>query len=192
MVAPITSLTHPSTSIIDPPSTVRRSTRVINKLGYLNDFHCSLVYTSDTPVYLTFPHTLSKVLAYDTLSPSYRVFALSISLDFEPFEPQFFYQAVKHEHWRVAMKEELDSMERTATWSVVPLLAGKQAIGCRWIFKNKFNANSTIARHKARLVAKGYNQQEGIDFIDTFSPVAKLVTIKMLLGFAASHHWHLA
>ena len=168
---------------------VRKSSRVISKPNYLKDFHCSLISTADSSARLTSPHSLSSVLAYDSLSSSHRAFALSVSMD---FEPQFFHQAVKYPHWQTAMKEELDAMENNHTWSVVPLPPDKKSIGCRWLFKNKFNADGTIARHKARLVAKGYNQQEGIDFIDTFSPVAKLVTVKMLLALAAARKWHLA
>ena len=107
------------------------------------------------------------------------------------YEPQFYHQAVKFPEWRIAMKEELDAMELNKTWSVVSLPKGKQSIGCKWIYKIKYKSDGSIERHKARLVAKGYNQQEGLDFIETFSPVAKLVTVKVLLALATSHKWHL-
>lgn len=81
------------------------------------------------------------------------------------------------------MTAELTAMENNQTWSVVPLPEGKHSIGCKWIFKIKHKADGSIERYKARLVAKGYTQQEGIDYIETFSPVAKLVTIKSLVNF---------
>ena len=89
------------------------------------------------------------------------------------------------------MKAELEAMESNQTWSVVPLPPGKQSIGCKWVYKIKHRSNGSIERYKAHLVAKGYNQEEGIDFLDTFSPVAKIVTVKVLLALAARQNWNL-
>lgn len=89
------------------------------------------------------------------------------------------------------MMEELSALEENGTWSVVPLPHGKHAIGCRWVYKIKYASNGTVDRHKARLVAKGYTQQEGVDFFETFSPVAKLTSVKIVLALAAVNQWHL-
>lgn len=89
------------------------------------------------------------------------------------------------------MNEELLALEKNDTWTVCSLPPGKHAIGCKWEYKIKINADGTLERYKARLVAKGYTQQEGIDFAKTFSPVAKMTTVKTLLAVSAAKNWHL-
>lgn len=89
------------------------------------------------------------------------------------------------------MQSELAAMESNNAWTVVPLPPNKHTVGCRWVYKIKYNSDGSSERHKARLVAKGYTQQKGVDFTETFSPVAKLTTVKVLLALATQQHWHL-
>jgi hypothetical protein len=106
-------------------------------------------------------------------------------------EPTTYEQACHDPNWVAAMKFEIQALEENKTWSMVPLPLGQRPIGCKWVFKIKYHADGTIERHKARLVAKGFTQREGIDYKDTFAPVAKLVTVRCLLAIAAVRHWPL-
>lgn len=82
-------------------------------------------------------------------------------------------------------------MLNNKTCSLVELPPNRQAIGCRWVFRVKENADGTINKYKARLVAKGYHQQFGFDFNETFSPVVKPVTIRIILTLALTYGWPL-
>ena len=82
------------------------------------------------------------------------------------------------------MQEELQQFERNEVWTLVPRPKDKTVIGTKWVFRNKTNEEGIVVRNKARLVAQGYNQEEGIDFEETFAPVARLEAIRMLCAFA--------
>ena len=89
------------------------------------------------------------------------------------------------------MQQELSTLEANQTWELTSLPPGKFPIGCRWVYKIKHHPDGSIACYKARLMAKGYNQVEGIDFIDSFSPMTKPVTVRLLIAIVASSSWPL-
>lgn len=152
----------------------------------LRNFHCNLLNHHPNS---HIPYPISKYISYDSLSTSHRNLFPTVSSN---YETQYYHQAIPFQHWKDATKEELLAMETNRTWTVVPLPPNKHTIGCKWIYKIKYKSDGSIERYKARLVSKGYTQQEGIDFHETFSPVAKMVTVKVLLALAFSQKWHLA
>ena len=169
----------------------KRSTRSVTRPSYLQDFHCNYV-TSVQPLsssQLGTSHPLSSHVSYHHLSPSYKTFCYAIS---SLVEPQFYYQAVSDPQWQAAMAAEIAALEANNTWTLASLLAGKRSIGCKWVYKIKYKADGSIERYKARLVAKGFTQKEGIDYFETFSPVAKMVSVKVVLTVAAIKGWFLS
>jgi histone deacetylase 1/2 len=90
------------------------------------------------------------------------------------------------------MNEEYNALVQNKTWHLVPSHKGnKNIIDCKWVYKIKKNADGSIDRYKARLVAKGFKQRYGIDYEDTFSPVVKAATIRLVLSIAVSRGWSL-
>nr|GEW73491.1 ribonuclease H-like domain, reverse transcriptase, RNA-dependent DNA polymerase [Tanacetum cinerariifolium] len=104
-------------------------------------------------------------------------------------EPKNYKESSSDKKWIEAMKVELDSINRNNTWELTTLPKGHKAIGLKWVFKTKKDANGNIIKHKARLVAKGYIQEHGMDFEEVFALVARMETIRLLLPIAASNKW---
>ena len=151
----------------------------------------------DFDVAITPPSPTSFIVDSTSDSPPRRVRSLAdiyASNDFAclAIEPTCFEVATINEDWMRAMKEELEAIEKNKTWRLVELPDGKDAIGLKWIYKSKFNADCTLKKNKARLVVKGYAQIPRIDFSETFAPVARLDTVRIILSVAAHNGWSVA
>ncbi|XP_073368117.1 uncharacterized protein [Aegilops tauschii subsp. strangulata] len=121
-------------------------------------------------------HRTDGTVNYD---PSRRAFLVSR-------EPRDHREAMASPAWRAAMQLEIDALRHNGTWTLVRPPPHVNVIDCKWVFKVKYKADGTVDRHKARLVAKGFKQRYGLDYDDTFSPVVKLVTVRMVLSIAVS------
>jgi len=99
-------------------------------------------------------------------------------------EPQSVYEALKDELWTAIMQEKLNQFVRNEVWNPFPRTNLMNVIGTKGVFRNKSDDSGIITRNKARLVPKGYNQVEGIDYDETFAPVARLEAVRLLLAFA--------
>jgi Reverse transcriptase (RNA-dependent DNA polymerase) len=162
-------------NIIEGP--LRRTTRVPRASSRLRDF---VTYKVCYPI--------QDFITYDNVAPQYKALLTSIS---NQKEPSIFEEAINQPVWCKAMKEELGALERNETWEIVQLPKGKKVVGCKWVYKLKYNSDGTIERYKARLVAKGYTQTHGIDYQETFAPVAKMNTVRILFSIAVNQNWTL-
>ena len=95
-----------------------------------------------------------------------------------------FLKAESDESWMIAMQEELNQFERNDVWELVRRPIHQSIIGTKWVYRNKLDEHGTVVRNKTRLVTKGYNQEEGIDYEETYAPVARLESIRILCAFA--------
>ncbi|GKC56600.1 putative RNA-directed DNA polymerase [Tanacetum coccineum] len=123
-------------------------------------------------------------IARGNISKEAKAFFASLYLEEDPSNVE---QTLKSEKWKNVMDVEMDALMRNGTWDKCILPQGKKPVGCRWIFTIKYKPDGTIERYKARLVAKGYTQTYGIDYSETFSPIAKIDTIRVLFSIAAKN-----
>jgi hypothetical protein len=107
----------------------------------------------------------------------------------ETHDPETFPEASGHPDWVTTMNEEYHSLMTKDTWDLVPLPKGRKLVRCKWVCRTKYASDGSGERHKARLVAKGFSQVEGIDYNETFAPVAKMNSICIVLSLVASHKW---
>lgn len=174
---------------LDPDShdspVLKHSTRTRTRPLWWDDY---VVHTSThkSTVNYAVKYPITNFLSTQSFSHDHAAFLTKLV---QHKEPTSFAQAVLDPNWVDAMNKELDALVANRTWILVPLPPGKKPIGCRWVYKIKYHENGEIERYKARLVAKGYTQEIGIDFHDTFSPVAKGVTIKSVFAVASSKNW---
>ncbi|KAF5754617.1 putative RNA-directed DNA polymerase [Helianthus annuus] len=171
------TVVHDETNLSEGQS-VRRSSR---KVSFPNKF-------SDFVVEGKVKYGIEKVVNYANLSVDNMCLVTSLNKSVEPCS---YNEAVKDSRWIEAMNNEMEALLRNNTWEVVDLPKGRKPIGCKWVYKIKYRANGEIERYKARLVAKGFNQREGIDFGETFSPVVKMVTVRIVLKLAVNNCWPL-
>jgi len=114
-----------------------------------------------------------------------RVLMCAMSDDIEPTSYEEVLTSPNRDQWLIAMKEEMDSMDKNKVWELVDLPPNRKAIGNKWVLKIKRRADGLIDKYKARLVAKGYTQMEGVDFLETFSPVVRFDSIRVILAMVA-------
>ena len=88
------------------------------------------------------------------------------------------------------MQAEYDALIKNKTWSLIPMCSYFQVVGCKWVFRTKYNTDGSISKHKARLVAKGFHQTAGVDYSETFSPVIKSSTIRIILSLVVMQGWN--
>jgi hypothetical protein len=112
----------------------------------------------------------------------------------EQDEPQSYEAAMNSpfaQEWKVAMKNEIDSLTKMGTWELVEKPTDRNTIKGKWVFKIKRNDDGSTKKFKARFVAKGFSQTLGVDYWDTFAPVAKMSTLRTVLAVAVQQNWHL-
>jgi hypothetical protein len=120
-----------------------------------------------------------------------QLFNLSASTAAPPLSPlpSSYRQALKDPNWHAAMLDEFNALIQNDTWSLIPCPAGANVVTGKWIFRHKLKSDGSLERYKARWVVHGFTQQAGVDYGETFSPVVKPTTIRVVLALATSHSW---
>ncbi|CAM8959948.1 unnamed protein product [Rhodiola kirilowii] len=161
---------------------LRKSSRISKPPLWTKDYICNTVFNRSSP------HQMHNFVSYSKCAPHHATFALQIS---SIQEPTSYTQASKDAQWVEAMHKEIKALEGNNTWVLTDLPKNKTVVDCKWIYKIKYLSDGSIERLKARLVARGFTQVEGLDYHETFAPVAKMTTVRCLLAIAAARDWPL-
>ncbi|KAH9745092.1 retrovirus-related pol polyprotein from transposon RE1 [Citrus sinensis] len=106
-------------------------------------------------------------------------------------EPDTVQEAINDERWFQSMKAKYDALMSNGTWTLVPRTEHHKLVGNKWVFRVKSNTDGSLAKYKARLVAKGFQQIEGVNYSETFSPVVKAATVRVVLSLAVMNQWQI-
>lgn len=129
---------------------------------------------------------LQSLLSKDTCASDFVGFSFIADIH-DCDEPKTFRVAASNSKWQQAMQEESDALKTQGTWNLVPLPSNRSIVGSKWVYKIKRNPDGSVARYKARLVAQGFTQEHGIDYSETFSPVVRQTTVRLILSLATYH-----
>lgn len=175
-------------------SMLRHSLRQRRQPIWMRDYDCQAHYTtldskekwSDKKKLSPLTPATYPFIIPNHFNPTHLTFVANIS-DIQ--EPSSYSEVKDQVVWVEAMNAEIMALEKNHTWEMTNLPTGKRPTGCKWVFKVKLKADGSVERYKARAVAKGYHQIEGVDHQDSFSPVVKVVTVRVLLAMAAAYSW---
>ncbi|KAL9239991.1 hypothetical protein vseg_014258 [Gypsophila vaccaria] len=136
------------------------------------------------------PHPYGTRASHNIFKPIDRL-NLSAQLTPTPSEPTTIKQALADPQWHAAMLQQHKALLTNKTWDLVPRSATQNVIGCKWVFRLKYKPDGSLDKYKARLVAKGFHQRPGLDYNETFSPVVKPATVRVILTLAITNSWPL-
>ncbi|XP_028548665.1 uncharacterized protein LOC110097480 isoform X2 [Dendrobium catenatum] len=192
----------PPTSLLIPHSISHQSNKQVHNLGSAlpgtsnssislerQPQLSTLQDTAISPVPHPIPHQMTTRSKTGSLKPVQRLNLLHHNQALS--DPTTYSEASKQFEWRQAMAQEFFALQKQGTWTLVPPPTNAPVLGSKWTYRTKYNSDGSIARFKARLVAQGNQQEYGINYQDTFSPVAKLPTIRILFTIALFHQWQI-
>jgi len=155
---------------------IRRVSQIRQPPTYLKDYQVTINTTKIRRMSRNKNH-ISFFMSYERLSPCFRLFMFVVQV--YP-EPKSYKETCKYPHWRATMNGEIMALENNNIGYVTSLSKNKYSINYRWVIKIKRKVDDSLDRYKARLVIKDYTQLEELDFLDAFSPVVKLTTIRLI------------
>nr|AAT38052.1 unknown protein [Oryza sativa Japonica Group]BAG97874.1 unnamed protein product [Oryza sativa Japonica Group] len=191
--SPSSSRRAPSSPAVRPPTSSSRPAGTLEPFPYHYQRRLALtpppqVVAPAAPAPPPQVHTMVTRSKTGSLKPVDRL-VLSVSHNaISPLSANY-RSALADPNWRAAMAEEFKALIDNGTWRLVPRPPGANVVTGKWIFKHKFHSDGSLARHKARWVVRGYSQQHDIDYNETFSPVVKPSTIRVVLSITTSRSW---